>query len=233
MFFGGEGNWPCRNLQPFRFIYEFGIYPAWILAGIGCLAWIRGLLVDNDLAKRGFFCMMVILLGPGLLINGILKPHMHRPRPCQIAAFQGPAEYQPVLSIGPKYTNIVCRSFPSGHASMGFSLMAFPLIIRRRRSLFCAGMGLALGVGVLIGITRIVQGRHYPSDVLWSAAIVYLVAVVLYYSLGLHRTDCETSRQRRFDTEGRLVSVPYGDDAVDTQNTPLTLPGRPSRKIAA
>ena len=226
LFFGGQGIWPAATAQPFQFIYEFGTYPGWILGACGCLLWLIGLLGDKRLARQGFFCMMVVLLGPGLLVNALLKPNMNRPRPCQITRFQGDAQFQPVLNIGPQQEDLVCRSFPSGHASMGFSLIAVPLLLRHRRRLFVVSVGLAIGAGLLVGMTRIVQGRHYPSDVLWSGAIVYCVAVCLYYATGLHQcrdSEEDTRLTRTFAADGQLISVPFespsrSSDANTNQN---------------
>ena len=48
-------------------------------------------------------------------------------------------------------------------------------------------LGVALGLGLALGITRMAQGGHFPSDVLWSAGVCYFVAAGLYYAMGLHR----------------------------------------------
>ncbi len=34
-----------------------------------------------------------------------------------------------------------------------------------------------------MGLGRVVQGRHFPSDVLWSGAIVYFTGLILAYLL--------------------------------------------------
>lgn len=209
LFYGGNGEWPMVNAQPFRAIYDYGTYPACVITILSGVGWIAGLAFHRGLARRTFFCLMVVLIGPGLMINGILKPVIARPRPCQIVDFGGTESFRPILSLGAPNTTSRCMSFPSGHASMGFALIAPALLLRRHRKWYVASMGLAIGIGVIIGVTRIVQGRHYVSDILWSGAIVYLSAALLYEALGLQRDALRQVSVPRIDREGRLVSVPW------------------------
>jgi membrane-associated PAP2 superfamily phosphatase len=48
-------------------------------------------------------------------------------------------------------------------------------------ALFFLGFGLSFGV--LIGFSRMLQGGHYLSDVLWAGGLVYLCGVVLSWVL--------------------------------------------------
>jgi membrane-associated PAP2 superfamily phosphatase len=130
----------------------------------------------------------MLACGPGLLINSLLKPHCHRPRPNQIAEFGGSQSFVPVLMIGKPAADMDFKSFPSGHASMGFFLMTPAFVLRRSKRRWArAFLWLGLAAGVLLGVTRIAQGRHFPSDVLWSGGLVYFTAVLLHYAVGLHK----------------------------------------------
>ena len=44
-----------------------------------------------------------------------------------------------------------------------------------------------MGYGILMGVARMAQGGHFPSDVLWAWGMVYLVGVALYYLLRMDR----------------------------------------------
>jgi len=130
--------------------------------------------------KAGVFLALLLALGPGLIVNGLLKPNWGRPRPNQTLACGGDFEFLPVWTIGGNQDEQVCRSFPSGHASMGFYLMAPAFLFFRRRPRWTQGfMLLGLGWGGAMGLARIMQGRHFASDVLWSAACVYFTGVAL------------------------------------------------------
>ena len=206
-FFGGDGHWPMLHAEPFLFIYDYGAYPCVVLLYIAVAVWLIGLAYDQGIARRALYCAMVVLIGPGLLVNGVLKPNASRPRPCQTTDFDGTESFQPVLSFAGS-SDTVCRSFPSGHASMGFALIAPAFLLRRRRWLYSISLGLSVGLGCVVGIARIVQGRHFVSDILWAAAIVYVTAALLYGIFGLHREQRLTLRMRKYDVAGRLISVP-------------------------
>ncbi len=195
-FFGGDGHWPLLNEQPYLFFYEYGPLPGYAIGIAGFSVWLATLRFNHDLARRGFFCGMLVLLGPGLIVNGILKPNVQRPRPCQSAQFAGvgcndarllDSDLLASHDLGEQQP-ISYKSFPSGHASMGFATLAIPFLLRRRRKLFLASLSLSVSWGLCVGISRVIQGRHYPSDVLWSAGIVYVLAVSLYYLCGLEQT---------------------------------------------
>jgi membrane-associated PAP2 superfamily phosphatase len=124
-----------------------------------------------------------LAVGPGLLVNASLKEHYGRPRPRQVTEFGGSKQFHP---LGEPTWDGQGKSFPSGHASMGFFWFApaiyfWPRCRRAARGL----VGLALIHGGLIGFARMAQGAHWPSDVLWSAGIVYLSAWLLYRMLNL------------------------------------------------
>jgi hypothetical protein len=65
---------------------------------------------------------------------------------------------------------------------VGYYLSIFYFLARgqgkRRRLLY---LGLAAFFGTAVGLARMAGGAHFASDVLWSAYIVFLVNLVLYY----------------------------------------------------
>ena len=60
---------------------------------------------------------------------------------------------------------------------------------------------LALAWGSLIGFVRIAQGGHFFTDVLWSAAIVWLISALLYYLMALHKEPLII-----YETEAKALS---------------------------
>ncbi len=123
--------------------------------------------------------VLTVILGPGLLVNGIFKDHWDRPRPVQTTDFGGPYPYTPPLQIGPADEG---KSFPCGHCSAGFALAALWLLLRRRRpALAWAALGVAVALGASMGYARIAAGGHYLSDVLWAAWLSLFAAWLSYY----------------------------------------------------
>lgn len=112
---------------------------------------------------------LALLLGVGLLVNGLTKEGWGRARPVAIQAYGGPHAFTPALRpVRACRTNC---SFVSGHAATGFSLAALGLFgaaATRRRWLL-----IGLASGLVIGLLRIAQGAHFPSDVLFAGLIVW------------------------------------------------------------
>jgi undecaprenyl-diphosphatase len=123
----------------------------------------------------GIVLVVVAAMGAGLLGEG-LKWWFARARP----------------EIVPHLVHVGSASFPSGHSmlavvtylTLGALLARF--IPRRRSRTYCVVVSLVLAL--LVGISRVYLGVHYPSDVLagWSAGLAWallcwLVARYLQY----------------------------------------------------
>lgn len=82
------------------------------------------------LRRACHFIFLLLLLGPGLLVNGILKNHsLGRARPLQIEQFGGQEHFTPAFVYsGQCHKNC---SFVSGHAALGFAFMALFFVSRR------------------------------------------------------------------------------------------------------
>ena len=154
------------------------------LAAMGSLAVLAaGTLSARHRRLRPYaaFLIVTVVLGPGLMVNAVLKDQWGRPRPHQTAELGGTLPYLPPLAVGDVGNG---KSFPCGHASAGFMLGAFWLIWRRRRpKLARLALLTSILLGGLLGVGRMTAGDHFLSDVIWSAVIVYGLAVALYYGV--------------------------------------------------
>lgn len=133
--------------------YQWGVVPFDALL-VGTLAWRRRL-------REGLFAG-VSILGSALL-NLAAKPLFARDRPSLWESIAPEGNY----------------SFPSGHA-MGSMTLACVLVLlnwrtRRRWPVVAATAAFV----ILVGLSRIYLGVHYPSDILagWAAAIAWTFAV--------------------------------------------------------
>lgn len=125
------------------------------------------------------FLLLSLALGPGLIVNGVLKEFWGRARPGDIAAFGGEGHYTPPFMIADQCaTNC---SFVSGHAAIGFWVVAFALLApaRWRR----AAVIVALLFGAVVGGARVVVGAHFLSDVVFAGIIVVTLTVWLHRQL--------------------------------------------------
>ncbi len=121
------------------------------------------------------FLTLAMALGPGLLVNIVLKDHWHRPRPVQTREFGGAAEFRPVWRMdGACAKNC---SFVSGETSAAFWLVAPALLAPTPWQ--GPALAAALATGVLTGVLRMALGGHYLSDVLLAGLLTLLVVLVL------------------------------------------------------
>ena len=109
--------------------------------------------------------VLITSLGASLLITNV-KERVERPRP--------PAEQHLDPFVGASF------SFPSGHALGAMAIYAnLGLLLARlapnRRTAFFI-RGTAIGLALVIGLTRIYLRVHYPTDVLagWLAGLAWL-----------------------------------------------------------
>ena len=99
---------------------------------------------------------LAVALG-GLAVAGA-KVAFDRQRPPDRFFAEGVAVHTP-LGVPPD------RSFPSGHAQTAFGAAVYLSL------LFPEGAAAFLALAALVGLSRIALGVHYPSDVLFGAAV--------------------------------------------------------------
>lgn len=140
-----------------------GVFLAWLA---GRLGWRR--IAPARRAAAGV-ALCTALLGPGLLVEGVFKPELQRPRPVQTVDFGGSRPYHPPLR--PCWSCDQHYSFVSSHAAAGFWLMSWGLLASPawRRRWFAIG----LACGGVIGLGRMLQGGHYLGDVLFAFFTVW------------------------------------------------------------
>jgi lipid A 4'-phosphatase len=144
--------------------------------------WRKGAILRLD-ARDWFYGFSVFVLGPGLLVNGILKRDWGRARPWQVAEFGGPAHFSQPWQISDQcLTNC---SFVSGEMAGACALaLLLALILRANRAVillgvYWAGVAVVLAIPMFTAWQRIAAGRHFLSDVVFAALFVTLLASLL------------------------------------------------------
>jgi len=125
--------------------------------------------------RAALYLLLVMIIGPGLLVNTLFKDNWGRARPSQIVEFGGGKQFTRA-ALPSDQCEKNC-SFVSGHASVGFYFLALAFVLPRRRALWLT-LGTALGLG--IGLVRVMQGGHFFSDVIFCGIVVYISARVLH-----------------------------------------------------
>ena len=188
-FYSPEKGWLLQFHPIWDFIYRFGIFPGYFLAfgGLVMITLSYWNVKYINYRKASMVLIFTMIVGPGLIVNLVLKDHTGRPRPREITEFGGAEKF---LCVCEKGATNEGKSFPCGHCSMGFYL-AIPYLFLRNRKKILAYSVLAVGIGygIIIGIARMMAGGHFASDVLWAGLIVWLIALSGYY---LFRVDKPT-----------------------------------------
>jgi membrane-associated PAP2 superfamily phosphatase len=129
--------------------------------------WRQTLVPPSDI----LFILSTLAVGPGLIVNLILKDHWGRPRPWRVDVFGGDQPFVGVWRITHE-----CRSncsFVSGEASSAIWMITLVVLLPERwRPL---GLRLILGLAVLLSLNRIAMGGHFLSDTMLSWAITLTV----------------------------------------------------------
>jgi undecaprenyl-diphosphatase len=116
--------------------------------------------------RIGFLLDTLGLATISWLVANILKGIINSPRP--FIVFKE--------SIIPLFSHGGMDSFPSGHASFFSALALSMFLVNKKLGYIVAACAL------LIGITRIISGIHFPADIIFGYLIGLLV-VLLYHLL--------------------------------------------------
>ena len=180
-----EGRWPVGDLFFWQLLYRLDRVPSISLGVVGLAALTMSFARNKYYGWRrsGAFLALLLILGPGLLVNTVFKDHWGRPRPREIVEFGGKKQFLQPWQNGEDGKG---RSFPSGHSAAAF-YMAAPYLIYRRTNRRRAYSWLAGGLvfGIVMSIARITQGAHFLSDTLWAFGMVALTALLLAALLNL------------------------------------------------
>jgi lipid A 4'-phosphatase len=178
------------NSKPIVAIRNSGIGLTWIIcAGLIALAlWWRArpTAVGRWPSLRPWadwlFVTAAMAIGPGALVNLVIKPIWGRARPRQVLEFGGQMNFTPAWVV----TN-QCSwgcSFVSGEAAASAYLFVFAFIVppRWRPLAFWS----ALAVTLIISFVRIAAGGHYLSDVVIASLLIILLLLILHAQIYHH-----------------------------------------------
>ena len=107
--------------------------------------------------------MVLVAVGGGQILSSLLKLGIDRPRP----------------DLVPHLTQVQTLSFPSGHAMMAavtyltLGSMLAGIVPGRATKIYV--LGVAVLITLMVGVSRLYLGVHWPSDVLagWSAGFAW------------------------------------------------------------
>jgi lipid A 4'-phosphatase len=159
-------------------VRTFGIYVNWAIVAALIAGYVAKLLPKVQWQGLSWsdlkFLTAAWVLGPGLVVNGILKSFWGRARPVQTDWFGGAWPYSPPwLPVNHCAKNC---SFVSGEAAASFCLVALAFVVPQRYRAMTAISAVLFAVA--IGWARIAAGGHYFSDVTIAWGVTLLMILV-------------------------------------------------------
>jgi lipid A 4'-phosphatase len=133
--------------------------------------------------RKALYVLLCLLLGPGLLVNVVLKDNWGRARPSQTVEFGGTQAYSPPFTRSDQCVRNC--SFVSGEVSLGFWWLAFAFAAPGRYRTGLAAV--AIATGTFFGLIRVAEGGHFLSDAVMSALLTAAVCALLRDLMALDR----------------------------------------------
>jgi lipid A 4'-phosphatase len=126
-----------------------------------------------------------LIVGPGILVNGILKPYGGRPRPVEVTQFGGDLRF--VDWWNPTGACASNCSFMSGEATTAAWMLGPAMLVPPPwRAL---AIGAALVFTATISMLRVAAGAHFFTDVLIGALSTILILLAMNRLFGVRSTD--------------------------------------------
>ena len=142
--------------------------PAFIAVALKFLLPRRRMLIPG---RAALFLIATLALAPGLMANVILKDYWGRPRPFEVARFNGPEPFIPWWDPrGPCDKNC---SFVAGEGAGAFWTLAPAALVPPPWNALAYGAALAFGAAA--GGLRMSFGAHFLSDVIFSGVFTFLI----------------------------------------------------------
>ncbi|MFQ3306853.1 MAG: lipid A 4'-phosphatase [Candidatus Midichloriaceae bacterium] len=133
--------------------------------------------------KKELFIISAFIFGSLILIQGFTKPYFGRSRPDAIIEFGGKKSFTTAFEISNQ-----CKkncSFVSFHTSIGVLIFAYSFfVVKKRKIIFTSIL-----ITTTLGLTRIMQGRHFFSDIVFSACLMLITMHILYICFEILETN--------------------------------------------
>jgi lipid A 4'-phosphatase len=171
----GGNAFAWRIYPPLMLARDIGLWvgTAIIIPVLAAVA-IKLLLPKSKLLVPGravVFLVATLALGPGLLVNVVLKDHWGRSRPIDVTQFGGTDHY--VRWWDPRGDCPNNCSFVSGDVAGAFWTIAPAALAPPQWRALAYGAALALGTAM--AAFRVMAGAHFVSDVVFAGVFTFLI----------------------------------------------------------
>lgn len=154
-----------------------------VLAALSLAGFLASLLVSGLRAWRAALGYLLLAMTLSTGIVAPLKTATAVHCPWSLSEFGGDQTYTPLLAPRAP-TASPGRCWPGGHASAGFSLLALYFALRDRRPRAArVALAVALGLGTLFSVGRMMQGAHFLSHNVWTLLFDWTICALCYRGL--------------------------------------------------
>ncbi|MFA6266481.1 MAG: phosphatase PAP2 family protein [Pseudolabrys sp.] len=211
----GDNHFGWRIYPPLMVARDAGLWVGVLIIVPVLLALLFKLIVPRRRSivsgRAVLFLTATLALGPGMLVNVVLKDHWHRPRPIDIVQFGGSEHFVPWWDPRGDCPNNC--AFVSGDVSGAFWTIAPAVLVPTPLRAVAIGAALALGTGM--AVVRVMAGAHAASDVIFAGVFTFLViwlGYALIYRWPSTRLSEERSERRleRFSARWRRAMAWFG-----------------------
>jgi len=136
-----------------RDLTSLGSYSVMLLIVAGVLGYL--LLIR----RRAAAVFVLASIGGGIVLSNVLKHFFQRARP----------------DIAPHAAEVFSTSFPSAHA-LTLAVVVARFVLARLQRLYA--IGIAIGITIIVGLTRMYLGVHWPTDIAagWCVGAAWALA---------------------------------------------------------
>jgi membrane-associated PAP2 superfamily phosphatase len=159
-----------------------------ILVGGVALAAALASFAFHDLRQwRALLLTLGATMIAGPLLIGVLKTMTSQHCPADLQEFGGIVSHAADLAapFWAASRESAGRCMPSGHAGGGYALLSlyFAGWAARRPSWRWHGLAIGIAAGLLFSVVRMMQGAHFASATVWSAAIDWTICALCFLPL--------------------------------------------------
>jgi len=169
-----------RTYVPLMRARDIGLWVGTVLVAPAVLSLLlRLILPERKMFISGravIFLIVTMALGPGLLVNVLLKDHWGRPRPIDVTQFGGEQHF--VAWWDPRGDCPGNCSFVSGDVAGAAWTFAPAALAPPQWRALAYGAALALTVGM--AAVRMMAGGHFASDAIFAGVFTFLIVWFSY-----------------------------------------------------
>lgn len=174
------GTWALKNAWiTSTVIHQTGKMFSLFIAAVILATLIISYLSQHLRQYRRELAYLLLAAGGSSVLISSLKSISHVSCAWDFTRYGGTAEYASVYAQILNMSGNNC--FPAGHASGGYAWLAFYFLgVYKQSAWRRAGLGFALSVGLIFGVSQQLRGAHFITHDLWALGICWFFSLLIF-----------------------------------------------------